>query len=317
MIAVATWLVAMALRRERALATAGGPRHPGAGRARRAHRADPPQPVAGRAALPAVDGDHRGDLPALVAAASTRATRRTRRRSRARRAGSPGHRRRHRRRCSSLGTVVTGSGPHAGDKDSSGKVHRTGLNVSSMSQLHADAVMVLVGLTVGLRRRCLYALGAAPAVRRAARRAARRRTRAGRDRLHAVLPARAAAAGRAAHARRLPGVGRRPARVSLDGLTGNSRISGTPSACQCRQAEAAAGARSRGVLGVLLVIWLIIGAIAAGQRHYYSSGKTNCAGVHHDRRHDHRRSAELHGREPEDEVPGAQQVAAQNTWLSV
>ncbi len=40
--------------------------------------------------------------------------------------------------------------------------------------------------------------------------------------------------------------------------------------------------RSRGtlarVLGVLLVIWLIIGAIAAGQRHYYSSGKTNCAG---------------------------------------
>jgi heme a synthase len=49
-----------------------------------------------------------------------------------------------------LGTIVTGSGPHAGDKDSSGKVHRTGLQVSSMAQLHADAVMVLVGLTVGL-----------------------------------------------------------------------------------------------------------------------------------------------------------------------
>ncbi len=49
-----------------------------------------------------------------------------------------------------VGTVVTGSGPHAGDKDSSGKVHRTGLDVSSMSQLHADLVMVLVGLTVGL-----------------------------------------------------------------------------------------------------------------------------------------------------------------------
>lgn len=32
------------------------------------------------------------------------------------------------------------------------------------------------------------------------------------------------------------------------------------------------------VLGVVLVIWLIIGAIAAGQRGYYSSGKTNCAG---------------------------------------
>ena len=65
--------------------------------------------------------------------------------------------------------------------------------------------------------------------------------------------------------------------------------------------------RSRGafarVLGVLLVIWLIIGAIAAGQRGYYSSGKTNCAGVRDHRGHDHRRAAELHGREPEDEVP--------------
>ena len=40
--------------------------------------------------------------------------------------------------------------------------------------------------------------------------------------------------------------------------------------------------RSRGtlarLLGVLIVIWLVIGAIAAGQRGYYSSGKTNCAG---------------------------------------
>jgi hypothetical protein len=42
--------------------------------------------------------------------------------------------------------------------------------------------------------------------------------------------------------------------------------------------------RSRGrsglarILGVLIVIWLVIGAIAAGQRGYYSSGKTNCAG---------------------------------------
>jgi cytochrome c oxidase assembly protein subunit 15 len=66
-----------------------------------------------------------------------------------------------------LGTVVTGSGPHAGDTDSSGKVHRTGLNVESMSQLHADAVMALVGLTVGLVA-VLFAIGAAQAVRRAA-----------------------------------------------------------------------------------------------------------------------------------------------------
>jgi cytochrome c oxidase assembly protein subunit 15 len=66
-----------------------------------------------------------------------------------------------------IGTVVTGSGPHAGDTDSSGKVHRTGLNVESMSQLHADAVMALVGLTAGLVA-VLFAIGAATAVRRAA-----------------------------------------------------------------------------------------------------------------------------------------------------
>jgi membrane protein YdbS with pleckstrin-like domain len=28
---------------------------------------------------------------------------------------------------------------------------------------------------------------------------------------------------------------------------------------------------------VIIVIWLIIGAIAAGQRHYFNSAKTNCA----------------------------------------
>ena len=66
-----------------------------------------------------------------------------------------------------LGTIVTGSGPHAGDTDSSGKVHRTGLDVSSMAQLHADAVMALIGLTVGVLA-LTYALRAAPAVRRAA-----------------------------------------------------------------------------------------------------------------------------------------------------
>jgi membrane protein YdbS with pleckstrin-like domain len=31
------------------------------------------------------------------------------------------------------------------------------------------------------------------------------------------------------------------------------------------------------LVGILLVIWLIIGAIAAGQRGYYSSAKSNCA----------------------------------------
>jgi cytochrome c oxidase assembly protein subunit 15 len=65
-----------------------------------------------------------------------------------------------------IGTVVTGSGPHAGDVKS-GKVHRTGLKVSSVSQLHADAVMVLIGLTIGLVV-LVYAVHAAEKVRRAA-----------------------------------------------------------------------------------------------------------------------------------------------------
>lgn len=43
-----------------------------------------------------------------------------------------------------VGTVVTGSGPHAGDEHA----HRTGLNPGSMAQLHADLVFLLVGLTL-------------------------------------------------------------------------------------------------------------------------------------------------------------------------
>lgn len=31
------------------------------------------------------------------------------------------------------------------------------------------------------------------------------------------------------------------------------------------------------IISVLVVLWLVIGAIAAGQRHYYNSGDTNCA----------------------------------------
>jgi len=45
-----------------------------------------------------------------------------------------------------VGTVVTGSGPHAGDVDSP----RTGLDALQVSQLHADAVFLFVGLTIGL-----------------------------------------------------------------------------------------------------------------------------------------------------------------------
>jgi cytochrome c oxidase assembly protein subunit 15 len=43
-----------------------------------------------------------------------------------------------------LGTVVTGSGPHAGDVD----VPRNGLDPRALSQLHTDFVFLLLGLTV-------------------------------------------------------------------------------------------------------------------------------------------------------------------------
>ena len=33
------------------------------------------------------------------------------------------------------------------------------------------------------------------------------------------------------------------------------------------------------IAAAVLLVWLIIGAIAAGQRHYYSSSPTNCAGA--------------------------------------
>ncbi len=66
-----------------------------------------------------------------------------------------------------IGTVVTGSGPHAGDRAEDGTVRRTGLQVSSMAQLHADIVMVLIGLTAGLVA-LLFAVHAAPTARRAA-----------------------------------------------------------------------------------------------------------------------------------------------------
>jgi cytochrome c oxidase assembly protein subunit 15 len=44
------------------------------------------------------------------------------------------------------GTVVTGSGPHSGDA----KAARTSFNPESVSQLHADLVMLLVGLSIAL-----------------------------------------------------------------------------------------------------------------------------------------------------------------------
>ena len=54
-----------------------------------------------------------------------------------------------------VGTVVTGSGPHAGDA----KAPRNGLDPLQISQVHADVVFLFVGLTVGL----VFALRAAGA----------------------------------------------------------------------------------------------------------------------------------------------------------
>jgi cytochrome c oxidase assembly protein subunit 15 len=54
-----------------------------------------------------------------------------------------------------VGTVVTGSGPHAGDI----KAERNGLDPLQVSQLHADFVFLFVGLTIGL----LFALHATSA----------------------------------------------------------------------------------------------------------------------------------------------------------
>ena len=45
-----------------------------------------------------------------------------------------------------MGTVVTGSGPHAGDLESP----RNGLDPLQLSQLHADVVFLLLGLTLAL-----------------------------------------------------------------------------------------------------------------------------------------------------------------------
>jgi cytochrome c oxidase assembly protein subunit 15 len=63
-----------------------------------------------------------------------------------------------------VGTVVTGSGPHSGDP----KAGRTGLDPELVSQLHADVVFLLIGLTVALLV-TLHATDAPDRVRRAAR----------------------------------------------------------------------------------------------------------------------------------------------------
>jgi cytochrome c oxidase assembly protein subunit 15 len=61
-----------------------------------------------------------------------------------------------------VGTVVTGSGPHAGDVDT----ERNGVSPLQVSQLHADLVFLFVGLTLGLLF-TLLATGAGRAARTA------------------------------------------------------------------------------------------------------------------------------------------------------
>jgi cytochrome c oxidase assembly protein subunit 15 len=60
-----------------------------------------------------------------------------------------------------LGTVVTGSGPHAGDRHA----HRNGFDPRAVSELHANAVFLFVGLTIG----CVVTLRATNAPERAVR----------------------------------------------------------------------------------------------------------------------------------------------------
>lgn len=61
------------------------------------------------------------------------------------------------------GTVVTGSGPHAGDREA----RRNGIDPETVSQLHADLVFLLVGITLATAI-ALTAVGAPAAARRAA-----------------------------------------------------------------------------------------------------------------------------------------------------
>jgi cytochrome c oxidase assembly protein subunit 15 len=62
-----------------------------------------------------------------------------------------------------VGTVVTGSGPHAGDK---GATHRIGFDPAAVSQLHADLVMLLIGLSLAFAL-LAQAAGASDRLRRA------------------------------------------------------------------------------------------------------------------------------------------------------
>ena len=70
-----------------------------------------------------------------------------------------------------LGTLVTGSGPHSGDLDEEDgvtTVDRMGFDPEAVSQVHADVVFLLVGLTIALLA-ALHATDSPERLRRAAR----------------------------------------------------------------------------------------------------------------------------------------------------
>ena len=69
-----------------------------------------------------------------------------------------------------VGTIVTGSGPHSGDVDDADVPtgDRIGVDTELVSQLHADVVFLLIGLTVALLV-ALHATDSPGRVRRAAR----------------------------------------------------------------------------------------------------------------------------------------------------
>ena len=162
LVALAT-LIAVLRHGRRSLVPLGGgrvPRHPGPGRARRRDRADRAQPVDGGGPLPASMA-----IIAVTVALAWRAAR----------PDGPARPVLGRELTwlvravvavvalvLALGTVVTGSGPHAGDEAAA----RTGFDPETVSQLHADAVMLLVGLTVAAVL-WLRAAGAPAEVRRA------------------------------------------------------------------------------------------------------------------------------------------------------
>jgi heme a synthase len=64
-----------------------------------------------------------------------------------------------------LGTVVTGAGPHSGDRNAA---DRMDFDPEAVSQLHADVVFLLVGLTVALLV-ALHAVDSPARLRNAAR----------------------------------------------------------------------------------------------------------------------------------------------------